>query len=261
MDKFWPGALTIIFEKSEIVPKEISGGLNTVAIRMPKNKIAQQLIKACNFPISAPSANKSGSPSPTLAKHVFNDLNSKIDMIIDGGMCDFGIESTVVDVTGDKVYILRPGTITKEMLEDTIGEVYLDKTLLNYNNIVNLTPKSPGMKYKHYAPNANITIFEGNKINVKNKINEFLELDKEKNIHSVVIVTEQTKNNYNTNNIIIIGDENNLNLIVKNLFYCLRKCDELKAKKIYIESLEEKGVGFSIMNRLKKAAAYNIIKV
>lgn len=117
------------------------------------------------------------------------------------------------------------------------------------------------MKYKHYAPNGNITIFEGNRIKVKDKINQFLELDKEKKVISVVIATEQTKNNYNTNNIIIIGDENNLDLIVKNLFYCLRKCDELKAEKIYIESLEEKGVGFSIMNRLKKAAGYNIIKV
>lgn len=129
IDKFWPGPLTIVFEKSPIIPEETSGGLNTVAIRMPKNKIAQQLIKVCGFPIAAPSANKSGSPSPTLANHVFDDLNSKIDMIIDGGMCDCGIESTVVDVTGDKIYILRPGSITKEMLEDTIGEVYLDKIL------------------------------------------------------------------------------------------------------------------------------------
>lgn len=259
---FCPGPLTLVFKKSCLIPEETSGYLNTVAVRIPKNKIARELISICNFPIAAPSANKSGSPSPTLASHVFKDLNSKIDMIIDGGMCEFGIESTVVDVTSDDVHILRPGSITKEMLEESIGKVYLDKTLsLSSKNSFFLAPKAPGMKYRHYAPKAQITIFEGEKIKVKNKINNLLEKDKLENINSFVISTSESKNDYLTKNIIIIGNEDNLSLIAKNLFDCFHKCDEKGAEKIYIVSFEEKGIGFSIMNRLKKAASYNIVKV
>lgn len=259
MDKFWPGALTIILKKSSLIPKITSGGLDTVAIRMPNNKIALSLIRECGFPLAAPSANTSTKPSPTIASHVYNDLNGKIDMIIDGGSCDFGIESTVIEVFDNNVNILRPGSITKEMLEKVIENVTIDKALLNNNS--NTLAKSPGMKYKHYAPLGDVFIVDGNIDNITSYILNSLKMDKENNIKSIVIASDETINKYKSFCSLNIGSRQNLNLIAKNLFSTLRECDNLNIDKIYIESFLEQGVGLAVMNRLKKAASYKIIKV
>lgn len=259
IEKFWPGALTIVLKKSSIIPKTTSGGLDTVAIRMPNNNIALALIKQCGFPLAAPSANTSTKPSPTLASHVYNDLNNKIDMIIDGGKCDFGIESTVVEVFEDSVNILRPGSITKEMLQSVVNNVTIDKAILNNN--LNILAKSPGMKYKHYAPFGDIFIIDGNINNIISYILNCLEEDKKNNIKSIVIASDETIKNYSSFNTLNIGSRKDLHLIAKNLFNLLRECDTLNIQKIYIESFLEEGVGLAIMNRLKKAANYKIIKV
>ena len=259
MDKFWPGALTIIFKKSSIIPKTTSGGLDTVAIRMPKNNIALALIKECGFPLAAPSANTSTKPSPTLASHVYKDLNGKIDMIIDGGSCNFGIESTVVEVLDNKVTILRPGSITKEMLEKFVDNVVIDSSILSTN--VNLLPKSPGMKYKHYAPLGDVFIINGNIDNIVSYILDSLKNDKINNIKSLVIASDETIDNYSSFDVLNIGSRKNIEIIAKNLFNTLRECDNLNMQKIYIESFSEEGVGLAVMNRLKKASDYKIIEV
>ncbi len=189
MKKFWPGALTIILEKNEIVPEKTSGGLNTVAIRMPSNKIALALIEKAGFPIAAPSANISGKPSPTNASHVFKDLNSKIDMILDGGDCDFGLESTIIEILENKINILRPGNITKEMLAEVSENIFIDSSILE-DNKTNIA-KCPGMKYKHYAPKGNITIFKGDMKNICEKMLDLLE--KEENEALAIVFSENIK--------------------------------------------------------------------
>ncbi len=258
IEKFWPGALTIILKKSSLIPNITSGGLDTVAIRMPNNKIALELIKQCGFPLAAPSANTSTKPSPTRASHVYKDLNGKIDMIIDGGSCEFGIESTVVEVLDNRVNILRPGIITKEMLQQVIKDVTFDKSLLNNESTL---AKSPGMKYKHYAPLGEVFIIDGSVYSIIKYIISSLKNDNLKNIKSIVIATDETINNYEGFNALNIGSIKNLDIIAKNIFNLLRECDKLNMDKIYIEAIIEEGVGFAIMNRLKKAASYKIIKV
>lgn len=259
IERFWPGALTLVFKKNKSVPYSISGGLDTVAIRMPCNKIALSLIDTCGFPIAAPSANISGKPSSTEYNHVFNDLYGKIDMILDGGNCDLGLESTVVEVFEDRAVILRPGSITEEMLKEVITNVEVDKAILlqNFKDL----PKAPGMKYKHYAPKGKITIIDGNMENTVKKILFFLEEDKNNNVKSLVISTYETAQFYKGENIFKIGGKTDEKEIARNLFSILRKCDDDNIEKIYIESFRESGIGFAIMNRLKKASGYNIVKV
>lgn len=184
MKAFWPGPLTIIFNKSDVVPYGTTGGLDTVAIRMPNHKVALTLIEESNIPIAAPSANTSGRPSPTTAMHVMDDLNGKISMVIDGGAVGIGIESTIVDVTGDIPMILRPGYINKKMLEEVVGEVTIDKAILGPVS-PDLKPKAPGMKYKHYAPKADFTMFDGDIDKVADRINELAESYIKKVIKSV----------------------------------------------------------------------------
>ena len=260
INTFWPGPITMIFKKTDLVPFETSGGLNTVAIRFPENKVAQYFIKKSGLPIAAPSANSSGKPSPTRASHVEFDLNSKIDMIIDGGSAEFGLESTIVDVSSDVPCLLRPGSITKAMIEDVIGEITVDKAVLDKLS-EGEKPKAPGMKYTHYSPTANVTIVKGDIDNMINKINEIIKSDDFKNKKVGVIATEQTKDKYLCDNIIVIGYRNNSDEIASNLFKVLRKCDFLGFSDVYIEAFDENGVGMAIMNRLKKAAGYNIINV
>lgn len=259
MQKFWPGALTIVLEKSDIIPEKTSGGLNTVAIRMPNNKIALALIENAGFPIAAPSANISGKPSPTDANHVFKDLNQKIDMILDGGKCDFGLESTVVEVLENEITILRPGNITKEMLEEICENVFIDSAILE-NNSTDIA-KCPGMKYKHYSPKGNITIFKGNMKNVAEKILSILKEEQEESL--AIIFSEMLENypEFEKYKFLNIGSIKNETEIGKNLFSMLRKCDILNIRKIYIPYFNENGIGFAIMNRLKKAAGYNIINL
>lgn len=260
IDSFWPGPLTIIFKKADIIPDSITGGLDTVAIRFPVNKIALKLIEAANRPIAAPSANSSGKPSPTLASHVKDDLNGKIDMIIDGGATQLGLESTVIDITEDIPIILRPGAITKEMIENVIGTINTDKAIDIQNE--DLKPKAPGMKYKHYSPKAKVIIIDGKIENVVKYINQTI-IDQTIDKHKIgIMATTQTKDLYNSNlNVVVVGDRNKPETIAFNLFNTLRFFDTLSVDIIYAESFTKDNIGTAIMNRLQKAAGYNIIKV
>lgn len=259
-EKFWPGPLTLIFEKKDIVPFGTTGGLNTVAVRMPDNEIALKLIRASGGYIAAPSANTSGRPSPTRAKHVADDLNGKIDMIIDGGMVGIGIESTIVDVTGKVPTILRPGYINERMLREAVGEVDIDQTILKGSE-TKQKPKAPGMKYKHYAPKGDLTVIEGSSHNVIKTINELAKEKEEIGCTVGIICTDETINDYDFGIIKSIGHRDDEVSISHNLYDLLREFDDLNAEYIFSESFESENMGMAIMNRLLKAAGHKIIHV
>jgi len=260
INAFWPGPLTLIFKKRMLIPTETSGGLPTLAVRFPENKVAKFFIKKCGVPIAAPSANSSGKPSPTRAEHVKFDLDSKIDMIIDGGFCKFGLESTIIDVSSETPCLLRPGSVTKDMIEEVIGEINVDKAVLEKLD-ENERPKAPGMKYKHYSPYADVKIVKGNIDDVVKKINGIVKENIINDIKTGIIATEQTKNMYECDNILVIGSRTNPEEIASNLFEVLRRCDRLEISEVFVEAFDEDGVGMAVMNRLKKAAGYNIIYV
>ena len=256
MDKFWPGPITIILNKKDIVPSRTSGGLDTVAIRMPSNPIAKELLKETNLPIAAPSANISGRPSPTKANHVYEEMNNRVDGIILGGDCTFGLESTVLDLTNDIPTILRPGSVTKEDLESVIGQVNIDPALENKED--NIKAKAPGMKYKHYSPNADVFIVSGGEKEVAEKINALISENNKNNIKSVILCIEEHKNLYKGDTIILGRD---LQEVGSNLFDSLIMADKKGYDVVYTEAFENKGVGRAIMNRLLKSAGYKVIKV
>lgn len=260
IDSFWPGPLTLIFKKSQIVPAETSGGLDTVAVRFPENKVAQLLISNSGVPVAAPSANSSGKPSPTRASHVEYDLMGKIDAIIDGGHCEFGLESTIVDVSTDKPCLLRPGSITCEMIKDVVGNINVDKAVVEKLSLGE-KPKAPGMKYTHYSPTAKVTIVSGELTQVAKTINQLMDADIKNGIKAGVIATVQTKEEYLQGEILVIGDRQRPETIGANLFKILRKCDYKEIDHVYVEGFEETELGLAIMNRLKKAAGYDIINV
>lgn len=253
--KFWPGPLTIIFKKSDLVPKEVTGGLETVAIRMPSNKIAHKILADVMLPIAAPSANISGRPSPTKAEHVIEDLMGKVDIIVDGGHTVVGIESTVLDVTSDPPMILRPGKITLEDLQKVDKNISIDHTTIDAKN--KTVPKSPGQKYKHYAPKGMAICFVGDLNNVVAEINKRLESCKGK---SAVLATSETKDKYFGADLVLdLGSRENLEEVANSLFDLLRICDEKKVEYIFAEGFDLKGIGLSIMNRLLKACAGRIV--
>lgn len=257
MKAFWPGPLTIIFNKSDVVPYGTTGGLDTVAIRMPNHKVALTLIEESNIPIAAPSANTSGRPSPTTAMHVMDDLNGKISMVIDGGAVGIGIESTIVDVTGDIPMILRPGYINKKMLEEVVGEVTIDKAILGPVS-PDLKPKAPGMKYKHYAPKADFTMFDGDIDKVADRINELAESYIKKGYKVGIISSAESKDRYRYGELISIGSRNNELSISKNLYKVLREFDDKQVDYILGETFRSEELGQAIMNRLLKAAGYQV---
>lgn len=267
MAEFWPGPLTLIFKKKPIVPDETSGGLDTVAVRFPENKIAQLFIEKCGVPIAAPSANRSGKPSPTRASHVHFDLDSKIDMILDGGSSEYGLESTILDVSTDIVCLLRPGSITKEMIEETVGTIEVDKNIFintSPDSSHNSAPKAPGMKYTHYSPQAKVTIVNGDLDTVIEKINSLAKsaIYKDGVVKKIgILATEQTKDKYDNNMflILVVGDRLKEETIAAGLFKMLRKFDYHNVDEVYAEGFSESYVGLAIMNRLKKASSYNII--
>ena len=257
MKAFWPGPLTIIFNKSDVVPYGTTGGLDTVAIRMPNHKVALTLIEESNIPIAAPSANTSGRPSPTTAMHVMDDLNGKISMVIDGGAVGIGIESTIVDVTGDIPMILLPGYINKKMLEEVVGEVTIDKAILGPVS-PDLKPKAPGMKYKHYAPKADFTMFDGDIDKVADRINELAESYIKKGYKVGIISSAESKDRYRYGEVISIGSRNNEISISKNLYKVLREFDDKQVDYILGETFRSEELGQAIMNRLLKAAGYQV---
>lgn len=261
IDKFWPGPLTLIFPKSDKVPSITTGGIDTVAIRMPSNKIANHLIKKCGFPIAAPSANRSGRPSPTAAEHVLTDMDGRIPLIIDGGRADIGVESTVLNLVGDIPTILRPGGVTKEMLEQTIGSVKVDpnvmKPLADGAKVM-----SPGMKYHHYAPKANVTIIDSNDITkIAAKINEMYDSYTNAGEKVGILATEETAEMYTDKYKRIVGSRKNPITIAENLFDSFRLFDGDGVDHILAESVPTVDIGLAIMNRMGRAAAFDIINV
>lgn len=259
MEAFWPGPLTIILPKKSIVPDGTTGGLNTVAIRMPSHPVARKLIQESGVYIAAPSANTSGRPSPTTAGHVAEDMNGRIDMILDGGEVGIGIESTIVDLTGDVPTILRPGFITKKMLEHIVGEVSIDKAIIEPDP--NLRPKAPGMKYTHYAPKGELSIVSGSKDLVVAKINELVSQKEAQGYKVAVLASKENASLYKCENILVIGEASKDETIAAHLYATLRTCDELKTEYMYSEAFDSGELGGAIMNRLLKAAGHRVINV
>lgn len=255
MTAFCPGPITLILPKSDIVPSSVTGGLNTVAVRMPDNDIARELIRLSNTPIAAPSANISGRPSPTTAQAVYNDLHDRIDMILDGGACHFGVESTIVDCTEDVPIILRPGAITKEMLEELFPVVKIDKAIVGDN----VVPKAPGMKYKHYAPKANMILFEGSSAKMADAIASKM-ADYEREGKKVgLVVSSEVAEKLQHENTAIYGNQEDLLTIASDIYECLRFFDDKDVDIILAEGTTDKGIGLAIMNRLHKASGFNSI--
>ena len=258
-EKYWPGPLTMILPKADIVPKETTGGLDSVAVRFPSDPIAQELILAAGGYVAAPSANTSGRPSPTTAGHVAEDLGEAIDMIIDGGPVDIGVESTILDMTVVPPMILRPGAITREMLTELIGEVSVDKTLITPDS--KKAPKAPGMKYRHYAPKAELTIVEGEIKEVIAKINSLAAEKLEEGLKVGIIGTEETVECYPAGDVKSIGTREDEATIAGSLYGILREFDNDGVDYIYSEAFATGGIGSAIMNRLLKAAGHHVIHI
>jgi L-threonylcarbamoyladenylate synthase len=251
-DKYWPGPMTMILNKKGILSDKITAGLKTAAIRLPINEIALALIRESKKPIAAPSANTSGKPSPTEAGHVIDDLMGKVDMIIDGGSTYIGLESTVVDMTTEIPMILRPGGVTIEDIVKVLGKCEYDPAIIK--NDEKIIPKSPGQKYRHYSPKADVIMYKGSIENIVDNIVQDYEKFELEGRNIGIMSTLQTEKYYTGKNTICVGDRNNLLTISSNLFRDLRKFDELGMDVILAESVDEKGLGKAIMNRLGKAA-------
>lgn len=258
-EAFWPGPLTMIFQKKKQVPYSTTGGLDTVAVRMPSHPVALALIRYSGVYIAAPSANISGRPSPTRAEHVIEDLEGRIDMILDGGPVGIGIESTIIDMSGVEPMILRPGYITRHMLEDTIGTVQVDPAITSRKMDPDVVAKAPGMKYRHYAPQGQLVIVEGKLDDVIDRINQLMIKHKREGKQVAVIATEETKDRYQQGIVCSIGSRKCEGSIAAGLYDILRRMDHLGAEYIYAESFEEDDLGQAIMNRMLKAAGYQVL--
>ena len=259
-DAFWPGPLTMIVWKSDAVPEATTGGMQTVAVRMPNHPVALELIRRSGCLIAAPSANTSGRPSPTEAQYVAEDLSGKIAMILDGGPVGIGIESTIIDLTEEKPMILRPGYITPEMLSEVLQEeVVIDPGIIAADDT--RKPKAPGMKYKHYAPKAEMIIVDGAQDAVIHKINELTAAKRAEGKTVAVIATDETKDRYDAQVILSMGKRADEDAIAQHLYKILRECDELDVGEIYSECFQTPRIGQAIMNRLLKAAGHTVIHV
>ncbi|ABY46269.1 MULTISPECIES: L-threonylcarbamoyladenylate synthase [Bacillus cereus group] len=251
MEHFWPGPLTIILPRKKGISERVTAGLNTVGVRMPDHPVALALIEEANVPVAAPSANRSGRPSPTLASHVYEDLNGKIAGIVDGGATGVGVESTVIDCTSEVPTILRPGGITKEQLEAVIGNVSLDPALKDEKE----KPKSPGMKYTHYAPKAPLSIVEGSREFIQRIVDE----KKKEGFKVGVLTTEEYQRVYSADVVLSCGVRSDLASVATKLYDVLRTFDASEVDVIFSESFPNEGIGNAIMNRLTKAAGHQII--
>ncbi len=259
-DAFWPGPLTMIVERGDAVPLTTTGGMNTVAVRMPNHPVALELIKKSGCLIAAPSANTSGRPSPTEALHVKEDLDGRIAMILDGGPVGIGIESTIIDLTEEIPMILRPGYITPEMLSRVLGkEVIIDPGIIAADDTTK--PKAPGMKYKHYAPKAEMIIVDGEKEEVIREINHRTQKHHGENKRVAVIATEETKGLYDADVVLSMGSRQDEDAIAQHMYKILRDCDTLEVDVIFSECFQTPRIGQAIMNRLLKAAGHQVIHV
>ncbi len=252
MNAFWPGPLTLILPKTEQVSEKVTGGLSTVAVRMPDHPVAQAVIKAAGVPVAAPSANRSGRPSPTTAEHVRHDLDGRIAGIVDGGPTGYGLESTVVDCTRDVPMILRPGGVTREDLEKVAGVVEVDPALISDNEV----PRSPGLKYRHYAPDAPLSLVEGSSAFLQEKIKEV----EEEGLKAGVITVDELIHEIHADHVISYGSKDNIKEVAAKLYDTLRRADKLEADVLFSVTFPKKGVGTAIMNRLEKAAGGRVIK-
>ena len=259
MEAFWPGPLTLIFKKSGDVPLETTGGLGTVAVRMPVNRIAAEFIAASGGYIAAPSANASGRPSCTTAEHVYEDMKGKIPLIIDGGEVGIGLESTIVDLSGDRPCLLRPGYISLRMLREKIGEVDTDPSIEGVMD-ENAHPKAPGMKYRHYAPKGELYIVRGAPEDVIERVNSLCDSAAEKGLRTAVISSDETLDRYRADIIRSLGSRQDEESIARNLFRVLRDMDDEGADLIYSEEFGSADMGMAIMNRLIRAAGHKIIE-
>lgn len=252
MEAFWPGPLTIVLPKSEQIAERTTAGLSTVGVRMPDHPVAQALIEAAGVPLAAPSANRSGKPSPTRAEHVYHDLNGRIKGILDGGSTGVGLESTVVEVTEDRVTILRPGGITKAQLEQVVDRVEWDAGLLAEEHV----PKSPGMKYTHYAPDAPLFLINGDRDFFQRTIDEYRTVGKKVGI----LVSHELAECLSAEVVRRIGSSSRIDLIAQQLYHQLRSFDESNVDVILGEMFPLEGIGEALMNRLMKAAGNKVIK-
>lgn len=258
-DAFWPGPLTLILPRASVVPRETTGGLDTVAVRFPSHPAARKLIEYGGGFIAAPSANLSGRPSPTLSRYVVEDMCGRIDAIVDGGTVGIGLESTIVDLTTDIPQILRPGYVTEEMLGEVLGQVETDAGL--FLSPGGTAPRAPGMKYRHYAPSGKLVIVEGDADRVISYINVQVGRDRTRGERTGVIATEETRDKYDADIVQSAGSREDAESIAKNLFAVLRKFDDERVTRIYSEGFSSRGLGQAIMNRLLKAAGHCVIKV
>ena len=257
--RYWPGPLTMIFQKNARVPLSTTGGLDTVAVRMPDHPLALAFIRESGGYIAAPSANRSGRPSPTTAQHVAEDLGETIDLILDGGPVGIGIESTIVDFTGEVPTILRPGYISQEMLEEVLGSVEMDRALIHPDS--GIRPKAPGMKYRHYAPRADLTIVAGDQEAVIEQITALAQEQIDLGHRVGIIATEESRMRYPLGLVRSIGSRCSEETIAHNLYDILRGFDETDVDLIYSEAFDTPQMGEAIMNRLRKAAGQKLITV
>ncbi|MDE7435782.1 MAG: threonylcarbamoyl-AMP synthase [Lachnospiraceae bacterium] len=258
-DAFWPGPLTMIVRGNDRIPRETTGGMDTVAVRMPSHPVALELIRKSGGYIAAPSANTSGRPSPTLAEHVAEDMDGRIPMILDGGPVGIGIESTIVDLTEKVPMVLRPGYITLDMLKKIIGEVEMDPGIIATDSVTR--PKAPGMKYKHYAPRADMILVDGEEEKVVKTINALAKDAEDSGKKVGIIATDETRERYGRGEVVSIGARQDEDAIARHLYRILREFDERNVDVIYSESFATPRIGQAIMNRLLKAAGHQIITV
>ena len=258
-EKFWPGPMTLIVNKLPEVPYETTGGLDTVAVRLPSHPVARALIKRSGKYIAAPSANTSGRPSPTKASHVIEDMDGRIPCIIDGGMVDIGLESTIIDLTEDIPTILRPGAISLEDVAAVTGEARMDPGLIKEDETTR--PKAPGMRYRHYAPKGELTIVEGDEAAVTERILAFCRKALESKKAVAVIASSETTGRYEGFKVFDIGATSREDEIARNLYDTLRRLDEEGVEYIYSEAFDTPHVGTAIMNRLLKAAGHRVVRV
>ena len=258
-DAFWPGPLTMVLKKSDIVPKETTGGLDTVAVRMPSHPIAKAFIEKAGGYVAAPSANLSGKPSPTTARYVVQDMDGRIDMIIDGDGVEIGLESTIVDVTGQVPTILRPGYVTQEMMSKVVGPVDMDVTILSDTS--GQAPKAPGMKYRHYAPKGELVLVEGEPDKVVAYMNEQTGLHRQKGEKTGIIGNIEYADKYIADSIKVAGSHDDFEAIGRQLYTFLREFDDEEVQFIYAPGFDTSGMGQAVMNRLIKAAGHKIINV
>jgi L-threonylcarbamoyladenylate synthase len=261
MNRFWPGPLTLVLARSEAVPDVTVACLDTVAVRMPKHEVALALIRESDCPIAAPSANLAGKPSPTTAKHVLDDLNGRIDAVLDGGPTCIGVESTVLDLSISPPQVLRPGGTSLEALKKVLGEVKLHPFVAAEKELAVGEARSPGMRHKHYAPKADLILVEGGVSAVVNKIRELTSSCKLKGVRVGVLATDETASKYESADVVkSLGSRFNLDAVAQNLFRLLREFDGERVDMIIAESVPSEGLGLAVMNRLRKASGYNIVK-